>query len=46
MIGAGSPPLVRDTRSGKSTGRLDLVLYGHLDLFLTPAEDQRYECLA
>ncbi len=36
----GPSPLVRDTRSGKSTGRLDLVLDGHLDLFLTPAEDQ------
>jgi hypothetical protein len=35
--------LVRDTRSGKSTGQLYLVLDGHLDHFLTPAEDQRDE---
>jgi hypothetical protein len=33
----GPQPLVRDARSGKSTGRLDLVLDGHLDAFLTPA---------
>jgi hypothetical protein len=33
----GPQPLVRDTRSGKSTGRLDLVLDGHLDAFLTAA---------
>src|SRR5262249_5619517 len=39
----GPSPLVRDTRSGKSTGRLDLVLEGHLDAFLTPAEDEREE---
>src|SRR5262249_45250416 len=39
----GPSPLVRDTRSGKSTGRLDLVLEGHLDIFLTPMEDQRDE---
>jgi len=31
---------VRDTRSGKSTGRLDLLLDGHLDLFLTPSESE------
>ena len=33
----GPQPLVRDTRSGRSTGRLDLVLDGHLDAFLTAA---------
>ncbi len=32
----GPSPLVRDTRSGKSTGRLDLVLDGQLDIFFTP----------
>jgi peptide chain release factor 2 len=34
----GPSPLVRDTRSGKNTGRLDQVLDGHLDAFLTPAD--------
>src|SRR5205823_2132132 len=37
----GPSPLVRDTRSGKTTGRLDLVLDGHLDIFLMPADEQR-----
>jgi ATP-dependent Clp protease ATP-binding subunit ClpC len=32
----GPAPLVRDARSGRTTGRLDQVLNGHLDLFLTP----------
>ncbi len=32
-------PLVRDTLSGKSTGRLDEVLAGHLDQFFTTPED-------
>jgi protein subunit release factor A len=32
----GPAPLVRDVRSGRSTGRLDQVFEGHLDLFLTP----------
>ena len=36
-------PLVRNTRTGKSTGRLDLVLDGHLDAFLTPAEAEGEE---
>ena len=30
----GSAPLVRDRRSGRSTGRLDRVLAGDLDAFL------------
>jgi hypothetical protein len=42
----GPSPLVRDTRSGKSTGRLDLVLDSHLDLFLTLAEDSSNEHFA
>jgi peptide chain release factor 2 len=32
----GPAPLVRDVRSGRSTGRLDLVLQGQLDIFLGP----------
>jgi hypothetical protein len=28
--------LVRDQRTGRSTGRLDQVLEGHLDMFLLP----------
>lgn len=32
----GPSPLVRDLRSGRTTGRLDLVLEGHLDGFLLP----------
>ncbi len=32
----GPTTLVRDLRSGRSTGRLDQVLEGHLDMFLTP----------
>jgi hypothetical protein len=34
----GPTTLVRDLRSGRSTGRLDQVLEGHLDMFLTPPE--------
>jgi ATP-dependent Clp protease ATP-binding subunit ClpC len=33
----GPAPLVRDVRSGRSTGRVDQVLDGNLDLFLAPA---------
>lgn len=32
----GPAPLVRDVRSGKKTGRLEQVLDGHLEIFLTP----------
>jgi protein subunit release factor A len=32
----GPTTLVRDARSGRSTGRLDQVLAGQLDVFLTP----------
>ena len=39
----GPSPLMRETRSGKSAGRLDLGLDGHLDTFLTPPEEQRHE---
>jgi ATP-dependent Clp protease ATP-binding subunit ClpC len=44
----GPAPLVRDVRSGRSTGRLDHVLAGDLDVFLaqpaaTPPEGQRQE---
>jgi len=31
----GPAPLVRDVRSRRSTGRLDRVLQGHIDVFLT-----------
>jgi protein subunit release factor A len=34
----GPAPLVRDARSGRSTGRLEQVLAGDLDLFLAPGE--------
>ncbi|MBI3847205.1 MAG: AAA family ATPase [Planctomycetes bacterium] len=34
----GPSPLVRDTRTGRSTGRLDRVLAGDLDLFVLPME--------
>jgi hypothetical protein len=34
----GPAPLVRDVRTGRSTGRLELVLEGHLDVFLSPPE--------
>jgi hypothetical protein len=34
----GPAPLVRDARSGRSTGRVDLVLQGHLDAFLALPE--------
>jgi hypothetical protein len=33
-------PLVRDTLTGKSTGRLDEVLDGHLDQFFTVQDGQ------
>jgi peptide chain release factor 2 len=37
----GPAPLVRDVRSGRVTGRLDQVLEGHLDVFLsTPGASQ------
>ena len=32
----GPAPLVRDVRTGRKTGRLDQVLSGHLEPFLTP----------
>jgi ATP-dependent Clp protease ATP-binding subunit ClpC len=32
----GAAPLVRDVRSGRSTGRIDQVLDGNLDVFLAP----------
>jgi ATP-dependent Clp protease ATP-binding subunit ClpC len=32
----GAAPLVRDARTGRTTGRLDDVLDGHLDAFLQP----------
>ncbi len=36
----GPAPLVRDARTGRTTGRLDDVLEGHLDAFLqTPARE-------
>jgi ATP-dependent Clp protease ATP-binding subunit ClpC len=35
----GPSALVRDHRTGRSTGRLDLVLEGHLDPFLVPPEN-------
>lgn len=34
----GPTTLVRDQRTGRSTGRLDQVLEGHLDMFLRPPE--------
>jgi ATP-dependent Clp protease ATP-binding subunit ClpC len=34
----GPAPLVRDARTGRSTGRLDQVLAGQLDLFLGPVK--------
>jgi ATP-dependent Clp protease ATP-binding subunit ClpC len=37
----GPSPLVRDLRSHKSTGRLDRVLRGYLDPFLSPADGVR-----
>ena len=36
----GPTTLVRDHRSGRSTGRLDQVLDGHLDMFLVPPATQ------
>jgi ATP-dependent Clp protease ATP-binding subunit ClpC len=35
----GPAPLVRDVRSGRSTGRLDQVLGGNLDVFLAPSHE-------
>jgi hypothetical protein len=35
----GPAPLVRDVRTGRSTGRLDQVFEGHLDIFLTPPRE-------
>ena len=32
----GPAPLVRNARSGRSTGRVDQVFEGHLDMFLAP----------
>ena len=34
----GPSTLVRDQRTGRSTGRLDQVLEGHLDMFLLPPD--------
>jgi ATP-dependent Clp protease ATP-binding subunit ClpC len=34
--GLGPQPLVRDVRTGRSTGRVESVLEGHLDVFLVP----------
>jgi ATP-dependent Clp protease ATP-binding subunit ClpC len=34
--GLGPQPLVRDVRTGRSTGRVDQVLEGQLDVFLLP----------
>jgi ATP-dependent Clp protease ATP-binding subunit ClpC len=34
----GPAPLVRDVRSGLTLGRLDQILEGHLDAFLSPPE--------
>jgi hypothetical protein len=36
-------PLVRDTLSGKTTGRLNDVFDGHLDQFFTTDEEGRQE---
>jgi ATP-dependent Clp protease ATP-binding subunit ClpC len=35
----GPAPLVRDVRTGRSTGRLDQVFEGYLDVFLTPPRE-------
>jgi ATP-dependent Clp protease ATP-binding subunit ClpC len=37
----GPATLVRDLRSGRTTGRLDQVLEGHLDVFLVPPDAER-----
>jgi protein subunit release factor A len=37
----GPATLVRDLRSGRTTGRLDQVLEGHLDVFLVPPGAER-----
>jgi ATP-dependent Clp protease ATP-binding subunit ClpC len=37
----GPTTLVRDLRSGRTTGRLDQVLAGHLDVFLGPPDAER-----
>jgi hypothetical protein len=42
----GPAPLVRDARSGRSTGRLEQVLAGDLDLFLAPDEPGERGALA
>ena len=34
----GPTTLVRDLRSGRTTGRLDQVLDGQLEMFLRPAQ--------
>jgi hypothetical protein len=34
--GLGPQPLVRDVRTGRSTGRVEQVLDGQLDVFLLP----------
>jgi hypothetical protein len=34
--GLGPQPLVRDVRTGLSTGRVEQVLEGQLDVFLLP----------
>jgi ATP-dependent Clp protease ATP-binding subunit ClpC len=36
--GLGPAPLVRDVRTGRSTGRVEAVLEGHLDIFLVPPD--------
>jgi peptide chain release factor 2 len=38
--GLGPQPLVRDVRTGLSTGRVDQVLEGQLDVFLLPPRQQ------
>jgi ATP-dependent Clp protease ATP-binding subunit ClpC len=37
----GPATLVRDLRSGRTTGRLDQILEGHLDVFLVPPGAER-----
>jgi ATP-dependent Clp protease ATP-binding subunit ClpC len=37
----GPATLVRDLRSGRTTGRLDQILEGHLDVFLAPPGAER-----
>jgi ATP-dependent Clp protease ATP-binding subunit ClpC len=38
--GLGPAPLVRDVRTGRSTGRVEAVLDGHLDVFLLPPRQE------